>query len=342
MKVLEKFTVPTGEIYTAESESGKFEFLSLGDYGKEKNIKANFLGFDKNINGVPHGELMPLSKKWVVTISTQPGCTMQCKFCDVWKYALVPSASVLSNEDLIKQVIYAVSTHPEITHTERLNVHYARMGEPTFNINVLDATYYLKEYFNNLKWGFHPVISTMMPKGNQKLFSFLKEWIDIKNNTCKGEAGLQLSINSTSDEFRADHFKNMSLSLKEMNTLFKDIDLTTLKGRKIALNFALDDKSIIEGKVLKNYFDPKYFMVKITPMHVTNNCIENNIVTVDGYTKYHSYENAEASLLKEGFDTLVFIPSIEEDKGRITCGNALLSGTVPEVKYTKKILNIDL
>ena len=27
--------------------------------------------------------------------------------------------------------------HPEVKHTKRLNIHYARMGEPTWNANVL-------------------------------------------------------------------------------------------------------------------------------------------------------------------------------------------------------------
>lgn len=58
----------------------RLEFLTVGDYGKENNIKADFLGLTKEINGVD------LSKKWVATISTQKGCPMHCKFCDVPKF----------------------------------------------------------------------------------------------------------------------------------------------------------------------------------------------------------------------------------------------------------------
>lgn len=38
---------------------------------------------------------------------------------------------------------------------------------------------------------------------------------------------------------------------------------------------------------------------------------------------------AEEKLKAAGFDVLVFIASREEDEGRITCGNAILSGTRP-------------
>ena len=40
----------TGKIYVDAGR--KLEFLTVGDYGKENNIKADFLGLHKEINGV--------------------------------------------------------------------------------------------------------------------------------------------------------------------------------------------------------------------------------------------------------------------------------------------------
>ncbi len=40
---------------------------------------------------------------------------------------------------------------------------------------------------------------------------------------------------------------------------------------------------------------------------------------------YVPYQEVEQYLKDAGFDVLVFIPSIEEDESRITCGNAILS-----------------
>lgn len=72
MKTTKTIKVPTGEIYIATGEKGlPLEFLSVGDYGKSANIKADFLGITREINGVPNGTPMPLSEKWVITISTQ-------------------------------------------------------------------------------------------------------------------------------------------------------------------------------------------------------------------------------------------------------------------------------
>lgn len=133
--IVRNIQVPTGNIIIVQGEKGLIECLSIGDYGQEANIKADFLGLPNEINGVRATEIMPLSKKWVVTVSTQYGCSMNCKFCDVPKVGKGRNASL---KDLKEQVSASLSFHPEITHTDRLNLHYARMGEPTWNPNVLD------------------------------------------------------------------------------------------------------------------------------------------------------------------------------------------------------------
>ena len=97
------------------------------------------------------------------------------------------------------------------------------------------------------------------------------------------------------------------------------------KGRKYALNFAIGDTFEINTEKLRDLFNPNKFMVKITPIHLTNSCKENNIITSNGYFDYSPYRDIENKLKQVGFDVLVFIPSVEEDSSRITCGNAILS-----------------
>jgi 23S rRNA (adenine2503-C2)-methyltransferase len=311
---------PTGHICTMKGELGlPLEFLSLGDYGQKKNIKADFLGLTNEINGVPHGDLLPLEKKWVITISSQYGCSMGCKFCDVPRVG--PGENATYN-DLINQVKNALSLHPEVKHSKRINLHYARMGEPTWNPEVISSAYTLKDYFESLGWGFHPVVSTVMPKGNKNLENFIDRWIQLKNNF-DGDAGLQLSINTTNEK-RRHHEMPCSYSLSEIADIMIGLLLgSALKGRKIALNFALTDAPI-DAKYLKELFSPEYFMCKITPMHKTQEAIKNGMITNGGYDFYYPYREAEEELKAAGFDVIVFIPSKEEDESRITCGNAVL------------------
>lgn len=308
----------TGKIYV--DIKNRLEFLTVGDYGKENNIKANFLGLTKEINGVANTEV-DLSKKWVATISTQKGCPMKCKFCDVPKYGFYGNVS-------IKELSYQIETiikNEEVKQTERFNVHFSRMGEPTWNKNVLDFSLILKDLVK--KCGLkaktvHPVISTMLPKANKNLKEYILKWCEIKNEFYNGEAGLQFSINSTDDEQRNELFDGKSLSLHEISELAKELPMP--KGRKYTLNFPVTAQTILDAKKLSMLFDKSKFIVKITPIHETNSAIENGF-EVSGYSDYDVYRKFEMPLLNEGWDVIVFVPSKEEDSDRITCGNALIS-----------------
>lgn len=317
MQIIKNITVPTGNILIVKGEHGLLECLSIGDYGKKKNIKADFLGLHDEINGVPNGDIVPLEEKWVITISTQYGCSMKCSFCDVPK---VGSGKNATFNDLIKQVITSIHLHPEVKSTKRLNVHFARMGEPTWNPNVIDATKWMKEHIDK-EYKIHPVVSTMMPRNNWWLKLFIHTWMRLKNRLLEGEAGLQLSINSTNEEERHIMFGGNAMSLFE---IYKTMNGITPFGRKITLNFALANYEIDERELLK-FFDPDDYLIKITPMHATTSCKINNLLTKDGYDFYYPYKDVEERLKKAGYDVIVFIPFKEEDESKITCGNAILA-----------------
>jgi 23S rRNA (adenine2503-C2)-methyltransferase len=323
LKIIEKVKVPTGEIYIGEYEGGMVEFLSIADYGKERNVKADFLGLTNRINGVENGNPMPLSEKWVITTSTQYGCSMKCSFCDVPK---VGHGRNISTNGMVEQVLSAVKEHPEVKYTKRLNHHFARMGEPTFNPGVLKSALILFGYFRALGWNYHPVVSTMMPRTNINSYEFVKNWIDAKNSIFNGEAGLQLSINSTDEKQRKFLFGGEEDNMERIAKIMRSVtDNKPCKGRKITLNFAITDKTIIDAKQLSVWFPPSIFMVKITPIHETKEASINGLKTTRGYSEYSPYIDHEENLKQVGFDVIVFVPSEEEDESRITCGNAILS-----------------
>jgi 23S rRNA (adenine2503-C2)-methyltransferase len=324
-EIIKNIKVPTGNILITQGFKGLLECLSIGDYGKDTNVKCNALGLTRKIDKVEHQKMLPLTEKWVITISTQHGCSMCCGFCDVPKVG--PGINATTN-DLINQVKAGLSLHPEIKETKRLNLHYARMGEPTWNPNILMATELIKEMLPE-EFHFHPVVSTMMPRMNKFLQKRIQYWLSLKNELMNGEAGLQLSINSTDEDERKKMFSGNAHTIKDISGIM-DFSFAKLIGRKITLNFALADYEI-DPKILKKYFSPKHYIIKLTPMHKTIEALKNDIKTKGDYTTYTPYEDTEKRLLDEGYDVLVFIASKEEDMGRITCGNAILSGSKPEI-----------
>jgi len=316
MKIIKRIPVPTGDILIVQGERGSLEMLSIGDYGKDVNLKCDAMGLTRTPSPVKHTTMLPLSEKWVITISSQYGCSMGCTFCDV---PLVGPGKNATYNDLIKQVLTGIKIHPEVPFTKRLNIHFARMGEPTWNPNVLDATKWFKTHIDP-EYAIHPVVSTMMPKHNEWLKTFIHTWMRMKNRLLRGEAGLQLSINSTNEEERNEMFNGNAHTLEDIARIMDGI---IPNGRKITLNFAVADYEICPDTLLK-YFDPDDYIIKLTPMHKTNSAVGSHIETKGDYTTYRPYEKDEKTLLNAGYDVLVFIASHEEDDSRITCGNALL------------------
>ena len=311
----------TGAIFC--DDENHLEWLYVGDYGKENNIKANFLGLTKEINGAPHHDV-DLEYKMVVTISTQKGCSMKCKFCDCPKVGMFGNASY---EDMVGEIVHAIKSSG-CQHTKRFNLHLARMGEPSFNYPNVHA---LLETLPDIVSAhmsadvIHPVFTTMLPKNipARKLRDILLDFCKTKNVYYNGEAGLQLSINSTDEVQRAWLFNDKSHPLSVISEICRF--LPDPVGRKYTLNFPVTAQTILDPAVLDKLFDKNKFIVKITPIHATAEADVNGIETNTGYYDYNVYKQFEEPLLAAGWDVIVFVPSKEEDEDRITCGNALLS-----------------
>ena len=309
----------TGKIVTDTDLT--LEYLYVGDYGKENNIKASFLGYDKRIDKVEH-KPVDITDKLVVTVSSQKGCPMNCNFCDCPKLGFKGNATL---PELITEIMSGVALSG-IKHGQRLNVHYARMGEPTFNPNVITSAEFIAQMLMSENSDvtfdtYHPVVSTMMPKSNKNLKEFLYKWVTT-GFVYGGEDGfgLQFSINTLNENDRNEMFRNRSLSLQEISDIIKELPYP--KKRKYTLNFAVTSKSNLDVDLMNKYFDKEKCIVKMTPIHETVEAVD------EGYEIVHDfdvYEQFEQPLVNDGWDVIVFVPSKEEDEDRITCGNSLIA-----------------
>lgn len=309
----------TGKIISDTDLS--LEYLYVGDYGKENNIKADFLGYKKRIEKVEHKPI-DIKEKLVVTISSQKGCPMHCNFCDCPKLGFNGNVSLT---ELMMEITTAIALSG-IKNGERLNVHYARMGEPTFNPNVITSAKLIAQMLNeplrDINFNtYHPVVSTMMPKSNPHLKEFLFKWVET-GFVYGGEDGfgLQFSINTLDEEERNKMFRGCSLSLKEIGEIINEIPMP--KKRKYTLNFAVTSKNNLDVDLMNKYFDKKKCIVKITPIHETVEAVTEGYEIVNNFDVYEKFEQP---LVKDGWDVIVFVPSKEEDEDRITCGNSLIA-----------------
>lgn len=310
----------TGNIIS--DEELELEYLYVGDYGKENNIKADFLGYTKRIDKVEHKEVN-IEDKLVVTVSSQKGCPMECNFCDCPKFGFHGNCTEL---ELLSEITTGIALSG-IRHGKRLNIHFARMGEPTFNPDVIKAAIdiaHMVEPGNSVSFEeYHPVVSTMMPKKHMKLEDFLQSWV--KNGHIYGGEdgfGLQFSINTLNEDDRNRMFRNRSLSLKEIGDMISRLPMP--KKRKYTLNFAVTSKSCLDPVLMNQYFDKDKCIVKITPIHETYEAVHQGYEIIKDFDVYEQFERP---LVADGWDVIVFIPSKEEDSDRITCGNSLIAKT---------------
>lgn len=309
----------TGKIITDTDLN--LEYLYVGDYGKENNIKASFLGYDKRIDEVKHHDV-DITDKLVVTVSSQKGCPMNCNFCDCPKLGFKGNATL---PELVTEIMSGVALSG-IKHGKRLNVHYARMGEPTFNPNVITSAEYIAKILGDKNSDvtfdeYHPVVSTMMPKTNKNLKEFLHKWVET-GFVYGGEDGfgLQFSINTLDEDDRNAMFRNRSMSLQEISDVIRELPMP--KKRKYTLNFAVTSKSNLDVDLMNKYFDKEKCIVKITPIHETVEAVDEGYEIVKDFDVYEKFEQP---LVDDGWDVIVFVPSREEDADRITCGNSLIA-----------------
>ena len=309
----------TGKIITDTDLN--LEYLYVGDYGKENNIKASFLGYDKRIDEVKHHDV-DITDKLVVTVSSQKGCPMNCNFCDCPKLGFKGNATL---PELVTEIMSGVALSG-IKHGKRLNVHYARMGEPTFNPNVITSAEYIAKMLGDESSDvtfdeYHPVVSTMMPKANKNLREFLHRWVET-GFVYGGEDGfgLQFSINTLDEDDRNAMFRNRSMSLQEISEVIRELPMP--KKRKYTLNFAVTSKSNLDVDLMNKYFDKDKCIVKITPIHETVEAVDEGYEIVKDFDVYEKFEQP---LVDDGWDVIVFVPSKEEDADRITCGNSLIA-----------------
>lgn len=307
-------TTHTGKIITDTDMS--LEYLYVGDYGKENNIKASFLGYEKRIDEVENTPVN-IEEKLVTTVSSQKGCPCDCAFCDCPKLGFHGNASYA---EMLSEITTAIALS-KIKHGKRLNVHFARMGEPTFNMDVINVANAIQQCFDSDFDECHPVVSTMMPKANKELKHFLTRWV--RSGYMFGGAdgyGLQFSINTLNEADRNKMFRNKSLSLKEISDIIKE--LPAPKHRKFTLNFAVTSESNLDVELMNKYFDKTRCIVKITPIHETVEAVTEGFEIIKDFDVYEKFEQP---LVKAGWDVIVFVPSKEEDADRITCGNSLIA-----------------
>ncbi len=252
------------------------------------------------------------AEKWVLIVSTMFGCPVGCQMCD----AGGSYDGKLSKDEMLWQINYLITRdYPELKVTaDKFKIQFARMGEPAFNLQVLNVLEELPILYDAP--GLLPSVSTVAPQGTDDFFTKL---IEIKNSHYSdGNFQLQFSLHTTDQDFR-----DQLIPVKKWD--FTKIAAYAEKffsrgDRKITLNFALAADYKFEVAELQKYFSPELFIIKITPINPTIKAQENKLGSYIKSGIDDDKNRLVMGLQHAGYDVLLSIGELEENKIGSNCG----------------------
>ena len=255
---------------------------------------------------------IPREKKWVLIVSTLFGCPVACKMCD----AGGGYKGKLTSEEILAEIDYMVRRRfPDGNISiPKFKIQFARMGDPALNLEVLNVLEQLPSIYDAP--GLLPSVSTVAPKNSEE---FLEKLLDIKNHYYKnGRFQLQFSVHTTDIKKRDELIPISKMSFQEIakygKRFYKEGD------KKITLNFAMSKGYPVDVNVVREYFDPDKFIIKLTPINPTETAICNELISeIDAYNP-SSADPIVKDFRSKGYDVILSIGEVEENKIGSNCG----------------------
>ena len=252
-------------------------------------------------------------EKWIINISTQFGCPIGCKFCD----AGTEYHGELTEDEMIGQIEFIINLHPEIVRNcKKPKVHFARLGEPSLNDEVLKVIPRLKELIKNDNlWC---CIPTIVPKGREEWF---EELLKLKKRYFPYNFQLQFSMNST-DQNERERIMTKNIQpfewIAEYGKRFHNEG-----GRKPVLNSAYFGMMSFDVESIKKIFPAEYFAIKITPMNPTSRTVDNNLLFPLLIENDKRLACKIEKLRECGFDVIISIGDMRENIVGSNCGQSV-------------------
>lgn len=266
---------------------------------------------------------IPRDEKWVIIVSSQFGCPVKCLMCDAGQ----GFTGNLTSEEIIDQIDYVIRRRFPNGKIDipKFKIQFARMGEPALNPAVLDVLEKLPSIYHAPH--LMPCIATIAPRGSDNFFERLYKIKQKLYNS--GRFQLQFSINTT-DEVKRE--KLIPFPKWDFLLIARYGDKFMEKGdRKITLNFAITRDYPVEAGIIRKYFNPEKFLIKLTPLNPTTRVKINNMETYINPDNPGSGEELVKAFNDYGYETILSIGELEENQIGSNCGEF-----VSMIKYNVK------
>ncbi len=260
----------------------------------------------------------PREEKWVLIISSLYGCPVGCLMCDSGTHY----HGKVSESDLLAQIDYIVDRrYPSRSiPTQKLKIHFARMGDPAFNPNVNRVLRRLRQRYTVTD--LMPSISTVAPEGTDPFF---EELLDVRRDHYpEGYFQLQFSIHTTDDSARDELIPVPKWDFSRISR-YGERFFDGKSLRKVTLNFAASTRYPVDPAIVADHFDPDVFLVKITPLNPSLSTGRNRL---DSLVSLDPDDGGSRALIERferfGYDVVLSIGEPEENRIGSNCGLRVL------------------
>jgi 23S rRNA (adenine2503-C2)-methyltransferase len=261
------------------------------------------------------------------------GCPIKCKMCD----AGGDFGGKLSADEIISQVQYMVRRrYPDNKiPVPKFKIQFARMGEPSLNPAVLDAMERLPMEFDAP--GLNVSISTVAPK-NAATKAFFDRLLEVKDRLyTEGRFQLQFSIHTTDLPGRDALVPVKKWSFAEISEYGERFANPETGDKKVTLNFAPIEGFPVDAAMIRQYFDPQKFLIKLTPLNPTVRSREETLTSAINPGDRSTSDPLVDAFRKHGYDVVLSIGELEENRIGSNCGQfiqrALRAQGRPEKSY---------
>lgn len=262
---------------------------------------------------------VPRERKWVGMVSTQFGCCVGCAMCDAGERRFRGNVPA---EDILEQVRRILAAHPETDPrgVAMFKLHFARMGEPTFNRGVLEAVETLAK--GGGLPGLVPSVSTVAPDCPPSA-AFLDDLKEVKDRLFPGgRFQLQFSVHTTDPEARRALIPVRTWGLERVGEFARR--WMRRGDRKVTLNFISSPDLPVDPRVLAAACRPEDCLVKLTPTHPTRRGARNGLVD-DWHEPPRRVAERARAFEAAGFRVIVNAPWPAETQGGVSCGQVAAS-----------------
>lgn len=316
MNLQKVFNLPSGRIFVSTTQDGypiestEMQDVSVG--GKEHEVVR-----EATDPRIIWQHLVPHKHKWLMTVSTQKGCTHKCCFCDV---APLPFRGNLTEAEIEWQIRMLLNNTSHVTQCNKAKIGFARMGEPSWNLNAVlnvmrrlpDISLSMGKLFDWL-----PCFNSILPRKAP----CLNQVLEVKERDYNGFLHLQVSCNSTDEIKRKELFGGADvLTIEE---IIGALNKQTITNRTITLNFIVMkgvELDVLKLKKLGLHRDK--FSVKLIPLNRTDNAESHELKTLANYSNYQELVKLRDEFKAIGIPTVMDAIARCEEAG-LCCGQTV-------------------